>query len=146
MSYPNEPDFVVVKMGNGASPEVFSIVCGMENITLNQTVNTTDRFRRDCAKPASIPSRKVRVNSRQWDLTGSGVVNMDEFERFQDALGIRKNLQVEFGKRDGTDAGEIIGTYAGPGVVTAFNISQGDEGSGEITIAGEDEITWTLAS
>lgn len=146
MSYPNEPDFVVVKMGNGATPEVFSVICGMENITLNQTANTTDRFRRDCAKPASIPSRKVRVNSRQWDLTGSGVVNMDEFDRLNDALGLRKSLQIDFGKRDGTDAGDIIGTYAGPGVITSFNITQGDEGTGEITIAGEDEIVWTPAA
>lgn len=146
MSLPNEPDFVTVKVGNGATTEVFTIICGIETANVNRTVNTSDRFRRDCAKPAAIPTRKVRVTSTQWDVTGSGVINMDEFDTFDGALGLRKNYHVEFGKRDGTDAGVIIGTYSGPGVMTAANISMGsDEGTADITIAGEDEIVWTLA-
>jgi hypothetical protein len=68
---------------------------------------------------------------------------MDAFEDFDDSLGIRKNYRIEFGKRDGTDAGEIIGYYAGPAVMTASNIQMGDEGSAEITLAGEDDIIWT---
>jgi len=146
MSYPNEADFIIVKVGNGAEPEVFTTICGIENATINQTVNTSDRFRRDCAKPGSVPTRKVKVTGRQWDATGSGVVNTDEFGTFNGALGIRKNYQFDFGKRDGTDAGEIIGTYEGPAVMTAANINMGDsEGTNEITLAGEDEIVWTAA-
>jgi hypothetical protein len=107
-------------------------------------VNTSDRFRRDCAKPAAIPTRKVRVTGKQWDATGSGVINIDEFDTFNDALGIRQNYRFEFGKRDGTDAGDIIGYYAGPAVMTAANVNMGtDEGTGEITLAGEDDIVWT---
>lgn len=146
MSYPNEADFIIVKVGDGATPEVFTTICGIENATINQTVNTSDRFRRDCAKPGSVPTRKVKVTGKQWDATGSGVVNVDEFTTFNAALGIRKNYQFDFGKRDGTDAGEIIGTYEGPAVMTAANINMGDsEGTNEITLAGEDEIVWTAA-
>lgn len=146
MSYPNEADFIIVKIGDGATPEVFTTICGIENATINQTVNTSDRFRRDCAKPGSVPTRKVKVTGKQWDATGSGVVNVDEFTTFNAALGIRKNYQFDFGKRDGTDAGEIIGTYEGPAVMTAANINMGDsEGTNEITLAGEDEIVWTAA-
>lgn len=146
MSYPNEADFIIVKVGDGATPEVFTTICGIENATINQTVNTSDRFRRDCAKPGQVPTRKVKVTGKQWDATGSGVVNVDEFDTFNSALGIRKNYQFDFGKRDGTDAGEIIGTYQGPAVMTAANINMGDsEGTNEITLAGEDEIVWTAA-
>lgn len=146
MGYPNEADFAIIKVGNGASPEVFTAVCGVENVTVNRTVNTTDRFRRDCAKPGQVPTRKVRVTGRQWDATGSGVVNVDEFDTFDDALGISKNYRVEFGKRDGSDTGEIIGYYAGPAVMTAANVNMGaEEGTAEITLAGEDDITWTTA-
>ena len=146
MSYPNEADFIIVKVGDGATPEVFTTICGIENATINQTVNTSDRFRRDCAKPGLPGTRKIKVTGRQWDATGSGVVNVDEFPTFNAALGIRKNYQFDFGKRDGTDAGEIIGTYAGPAVMTAANINMGDsEGTNEITLAGEDEIVWTAA-
>ena len=146
MSYPNEADFIVVKVGDGATPEVFTTICGIESATINQTVNTNDRFRRDCAKPGSVPTRKVKVTGKQWDATGSGVVNVDEFPNFASSLGIRKNYQFDFGIRDGTDAGEIVGTYAGPAVMTAANINMGDaDGTAEITLAGEDAIVWTAA-
>jgi hypothetical protein len=147
MSYPNEADFVNVLIGNGASPEVFTLICGMENASLNRTVNTSDRFRRDCAKPGAVPTRKVRVTGRQWDATGSGVINMDEFDTFDGALGVRKSYRFEFCRRDGTEEGEVIGQYQGPAVMTAANVSvNADEGTAEITLAGEDDIVWTLAA
>lgn len=146
MSYPNEADFIIVKAGDGAEPEVFTTICGIETATINKTANTTDRFRRDCEKPGAVPTRKVKVTGKQWDATGAGVINIDEFDRFDSLLGISNNYQFDFGKRDGTDAGEIIGTYEGPGVLTASNINMGDtEGTAEITIAGEDDIVWTAA-
>lgn len=146
MSYPVEPDVIVAKLGDGAEPEVFTAVCGMEGFTINETVNTSDRYRRDCAKPAAIPTRKVKVTGKAWDATGSGVINVDEFARLQAALGIRKNWQFEFRQRDGTDNGVLLGIYEGPGVMTAKNINMsGDDGSAEVTIAGEDDITWDPA-
>lgn len=147
MSLPNEPDFVVVSLGSTGGSPTYTVICGIETITLNQTVNSADRFRRDCAKPAALPTRKVRVSSKQWDVTGSGVINMDEFDTFEDALGISRLYKIDFGKRDGTDTGEIIGSYTGTAVMTAANISMGaDEGTGDITLAGEGEITWALAA
>ena len=146
MSYPNEIDAVIVKLGDGGAPEVFTTICGIENATLNETVQTNDRFRRDCAKPGQIPTRKVRVTGKQWDISGSGVVNADEIDRLKAALGIRRNYQLVAIKYDGTDAGDEIGTFAGAGVMTARNINlQPNEGTMEVTIAGEDELTWTAA-
>lgn len=144
MSFPKEPDFAVIKVGNGAVPiETFTILCGMDQVSINQTVNTTDRFRRDCAKPGATGKRAIRVTGAQWDITGSGVANLDMVDLFQNSLGIRKNYRIEFGLRDGTDAGQIIGYYQGPAIMTAFNQSIGDEGTAEITLAGEDDIVWS---
>jgi hypothetical protein len=147
MSYPVESDFVTVKVGDGANPEVFTIICGMENVSINQTVNTTDRPRRDCAKPGAIPTRSVKVTSSQWDATGSGVINIAEFSRFKALLGIRRNYRFEFGQRDGSNSGVLLGTYAGPAKMTASNVNaSSDEGTAEITLTGEDEIVWTAAT
>jgi hypothetical protein len=149
MSYPNEPDYIVVQVGNGATPEVFVDACGIETSGLNQTVQSNDRYRRDCATPAAIPTRKVRVTGYSWDLTGSGVINMDQFELFQDALGVTKNFRVLYGKYGAVDTGgnrtgTIEGYYAGPGVMTAYNVNVGGEdGTAEITIAGENKPVWT---
>lgn len=148
MSFPTEPDFAVIKIGNGAVPtEVFTVLCGMDTINVNQTVNTNDKFRRDCAKPGATPKRAVRVTGSQWDITGSGVANLDQIALFKASLGIRRNFRVEFGIRDGTDAGQIIGYYQGPALMTAYNQSVGEDGTAEITLAGEDDIIWSgLAS
>lgn len=147
MSFPNEFDFILVKLGDGESPEAFTLLCGLENATINETVNTTDRFRRDCAKPGSIPKRKNHATGEQWDITASGVVNLDQIDLLNTAKGVRKNYELEFGRRDGTDAGEIIATASGPAMLTARSISGGgDEGSMEITLAGEDDLTWDSPS
>jgi hypothetical protein len=146
MSYPTEIDAVIVKLGDDGSPEAFTTICGIENASLNETVQTNDRFRRDCAKPGMIPTRKVRVTGKQWDLTGSGVTNIDQVTVLRAVLGIRRNYELVAIRYDGTDAGEELGTFAGPGVLTARNMNlQPNEGTMEVTIAGEDEMTWTPA-
>lgn len=146
MSYPTEFDAVVVKIGNGADPEVFTTICGMESATLNETVQSSDRFRRDCAKPGKVPTRSVRVTGKQWDMTGSGVANVDQVALLQSALGIHKNYQLVGIRYDDTDEGEELGTFEGQGVLTARNLSLGgDESTGEITVAGENDLVWTPA-
>lgn len=146
MSFPNEVDFVVVEVGDGATPtEAFTVLCGIDNANINRTVNTSDRFRRDCAKPGSVPARKVQVQGNQVDVTGSGVFNVDQVDLFEESLGVSKNYRLRVGKRDGTDAGVIVGTFAGPFVMTAHNVSIGDEGSAEITLASDGAFTWTPA-
>ncbi len=146
MSYPTEPDAAIIKMGDGATPtEVFTVVCGIENVTINQSVQTSDVYRKDCAKPGLVPTRRNRVTGKSWDMSGSGVFNISEIVSINSALGLRKNYKVEFIRRDGTDTGVLLGTYAGAAVMTANNISMGDEGTNEITFAGEDLIVWTVA-
>lgn len=147
MSYPTEIDAVIVQIGNGATPEVFTTVCGMENVSLNVTVQTTDRFRRDCDKPGQIPTRAVRVTGKQHDFTGSGVANADEIERFLEVIGIRKNAKLIAIEYDGTDTGKQLGVFQTQGVITAsnFNFST-NEGTSEMTFAGEDDLIWTPAA
>lgn len=147
MSFPVEFDFAVVKAGDGADPEVFTIICGLEGVTINNVANSNDQFRRDCAKPGKVPTRRVKVTSRQWDITASGVANAEEMQRFIDSVGIRSNYEIDVGQFDGTDEGNILGTFSGPAVLTASNIGASTgEGTQEITLAGEDELTWTAAA
>ena len=143
MSFPNELDFVVVEAGDGATPEVFTLLCGIDNVSVNNTVNTSDRFRRDCAKPGSVPRRKVQVQGSQTDITGNGVFNIDQVDLFQSLLGRPANYRVRGGKRDGTDAGEIVVEGTGPFVMTANNISIGEEGTAEITLASDGDFEWS---
>lgn len=145
MSLPTEFDFALVKMGNGASPEVFTAVCGLQDATVNRTVNTQDRFVRDCAKPGEVPERKVKATGRQTDITGTGLTNAAEVDRVEDALGLVKNYRVEVYSDNGTDTGDLLGTWAGPFMLTSANNSIPREGNAafELTLVSDGAVTWT---
>lgn len=149
MSVPNEADFGLVKIGDGAEPtEAFAAICGIENVSVNETANTSDRSRRDCAKPGKPAVRRVRTISTQVDVTASGGVDKGNIAAFRAAIGISKNYKIELYKYDGSDTGELYGTYEGPFVLTASNLGldANADSSGEITLASDGIVTWTPAA
>ena len=147
MSIPNESDFALIKVGDGATPEVFTAICGIENVSINRVANTSDRNRRDCAKPGQPAVRRSKTTSKQMDITGTGGVDKADIEAFDDALGVVKNYKVELYKYDGTDTGDLMGTFAGAFNLTSANMSLDANGdsSGEITLASDGTWTWTAA-
>jgi hypothetical protein len=148
MSLPTEPDFALVKMGDGADPEVFTQICGLTDITINKGANTTDRAVRDCTKPGETPVRRIKTNSKQLDISGSGLANVDEIVRLEAALGKSKNYKIELYKDDGTDAGDLLGTYSGAFVLTADNMGAPRDGvsSGEFSLANNGPWTYAAAA
>ncbi len=148
MSVPTEFDFALIKLGDGASTEAFTTICGMQDVSINETVNTNDRFVRDCAAPASPPQRRVQVTGLQVDITGTGFTNADEVVRLRAALGERANYRVEGYADDGTATGSLIGTYSGSFVMTSKNSSLSTEspGSMEITLASDGATTYAAAT
>lgn len=144
MSYPTEIDAAIIYAVDGATR---TVLCGIENVTINETANTRDRTRRNCEKPGQIPRRGVVVTSIQWDVTGSGVSNADNQTAMKALLGNHQDYEIDAIAYDGTDAGNLLGTFAGNGVLTAKNLNlQRDADSGsEITIAGDGDLVWTPA-
>lgn len=148
MSVPNEADRALIKMGDGATPtEAFVTICGIENVQVNETANTSDRFRRDCAKPGKPAVRRVKTTGTQVDISGSGGVDKAQIATTRAALGISKNYKVELYKDDGTDAGVLYGTYAGPFVLTSsgINLDANGDSNGEFNLASDGAVTWTPA-
>ena len=149
MSLPNEPDFALIKVQTAAGPPaVFTVLCGLENCNVNENVQTRERFRRDCAKPNRPGQRKLTATGSSWQITGSGVINVDQEDILDDLKGVIQNYKVETYKDNATDAGELLGTWAGTGMLTTRNRSiqvEGDSGL-EVTIEGQDLLTWTAAA
>lgn len=143
MSLPVEIDFALIKAGDGESPEVFTVICGIQDVTINGGANTTDRFVRDCATPGAVPYRKTKVNGRQLDITGSGLSNTQEEVRLNSLLGALNNYQVELYREDGTDAGTLLGTYAGEFRMTSKNINAPRESPSSLDIALASNGAWT---
>lgn len=147
MSVPNEADFALIKIGDGAATEVFTAICGIEGVQINRTANTNDSFRRDCAKPGLPATRRSRTTGKQMDITGTGGVDKANIAAFDTALGNVGNYKVELYKYDGTDAGDLVGTFAGAFNMTAanMNLDANGDSSGEISLASDGVWTWTPA-
>lgn len=148
MSLPTEIDFAIIELGDGAGPEVFSIICGLTDVTINQSAQTSDRFVRDCTKPGEVPVRKVKASGKMLEITGSGVSNLDQIDELMAALGKNKNYKVKCFADDGTDGGDLLGTYAGAFMLTASNLTVPRDGAAtaQVTLANNGPWTFTAAS
>lgn len=148
MSLPVEADFAIIKVSDGASPEVFTTACGIQNVTINQVANTTDRFVRDCAKPGQVPFRKSKTTGRQADVTGAGLTDKTQIGVFSAALGLDKNYLIELYQDNDTDTGVLLGTVAGAFKMTAanLNIQRDGDSTAEITLASQGPWAWDAAS
>lgn len=148
MSYPTEPDYIQIMVKVGTT---YTMLCGFEGATLNKAIQTTDRYRRDCAKPAAIPDRSVRVNSTSWDISGTGVVNMDQFDLYENLLGAHSDFRLLYGRydnalTDGERTGTIFGYRDGKGVMTSHNETLSEDSTAELAIAGEGKLSWTAGA
>ncbi len=149
MSEPNSADFALIKIQTAdGPPAVLTLVCGIEGVTINRTAQTNETYRRDCAKPNRPGTRKLRVTGSSWSISGTGSDNIDLEEEMSDAFGVRKTYAIELYRDDGTDGGDLMGTYGGTALMTTRNqsYSQDSAGTAEITLEGEGALTWTAAA
>ena len=149
MSEPNSADFALIKIQTAdGPPAVLTLVCGIEGVTVNRTAQTNETYRRDCTKPNRPGTRKLRVTGSSWSISGTGSDNIDLEEEMTDAFGVRKTYAIELYRDDGTDGGDLMGTYGGTAPMTTRNQTYSQEGAGtaEITLEGEGALTWTAAA
>lgn len=147
MSVPAEIDFAQVLLGNGADPEVFAVICDLTSVNLNEGAETSTRYRRDCTKPNKPGTRSSRVTGTFWDVTGTGLSNEAQIATLKAAIGKHVNYEIRGYRDDGTDGGELVGTWSGQAVMTARNYAFDREGdtSMEITLEGEGELAFVAA-
>lgn len=150
MSAPTTFDFAQIKIGDGATPEVFTLICGLETVGINEAAQVSERQVRDCTLPAKNPTRKLRVTGTTWDVSGTGLANVDQIATLKAALGKHYNYQiipVDLSDPE-IEAGTPLGTWAGEAVMTARNIGTVADGFAtlEITLSGEGDLVWTPES
>ncbi len=148
MSLPTEFDFAVLKLGDGAGPEVYTVSCGKNDISLTFAANSSDRFVRDCAKPGEVPFRKKKATGKMLDVQAAGLTDVDAFETEIELVGQRVNSKIEFYVDDGSDAGDLIGTVACNVMVDSLEIGAPREGesSSALSLSSHGAWTWTAAA
>lgn len=133
---------VIVAIGDGASPEVFTPLCGISNKGLQQTRQTSDTVDWDCADPDATPITVRDINQADWSISGDGLLHRPNLATVQAAYDTTEpqNFRFIFDEKVGDEV--IDGYYEGPGVITDFSISgtNGEYAQISITIQGAGKL------
>jgi predicted secreted protein len=130
-------------LGNGGTPtETFEALCGITTRNFTHANNTNDVFTRDCADPENVPVRNLIVTGEQWDLTGTGVLNRDNLDTIIAADdGLTHNWRYLFTEPTGDEV--FQGYYAGPAIMTRFEITSEDANFANISITLASDGSWS---
>jgi 2-polyprenyl-6-methoxyphenol hydroxylase-like FAD-dependent oxidoreductase len=138
---------VEILMGDGATPEVFTVLCGITTRSITTQVNTSDAFNQDCADPEDVPVRELITSGKQWDMRGSGQMNRDLFPDLLAAIGETKNYRFFIRAKVGEVAADnpLNGYLGGPGKITThtLNGNNGDMVGIDLAIASDGAWAWS---
>lgn len=134
-----------VYVGDGATPEVFTKLCGLRSRSFTDQVNTSDNFDADCADPEAVPFRTLDTTGRQADISGQGVYNRTQAAMVRGAVGQPKNYRFVASEPSGDPVDD--GWYAGQFVLTNNQISGEDGGyvQSSMTFQSDGPYEWVDA-
>lgn len=137
--------YFVLGAGDGASPETFAALCGINTRNFTHAHATSDQYVRDCADPEDVPVRKLIVTGESWSLSGSGVLNRSNLATIQDLDdGQTHNFRFYFTEPSGDAVYQ--GYYQGPAVITNFQITGDDGALATISLTLESDGAWTFTA
>jgi hypothetical protein len=125
----------LIKLGNGASPEVFSAPCGLNARGFDRKAATNTTNVPDCDDPDAPSWLESDVTSLSWSLTGSGVAASEDFDTwdawFTSALS--KNVQITLDTKVWTGAAKLTGLK--------LTGTRGSRNTFDVTIEGDGILT-----
>lgn len=137
--------YISVLIGNGASPEVFTKLCGATSKSFTYQKNTTDDVLDPCDDPEAIPARVLQVTGRQWDIALNIVFNRTQHELIRDLMESSDSTNMRFEFTEPTGDAVDAGYWQGPAQVTNFQVTgEGNAtfATGTLAIASDGEWTW----
>lgn len=140
--------YLDILVGNGATPEVFTKICGLTTKTFTAQKNTGDVFIDDCDDPELIAVRRLNITGLQWDLSGDGLYNRTQGALIRSLVESTESVNMRFVISEPTGDNIDGGYFEGMGQVT--NVQWGGPAGGEfatisITIASDSRWVWVDA-
>jgi hypothetical protein len=134
----------LLKVGDGASPEVFSAPCGLTAKAFNQTNTTVESIVPDCDDPDAPANVERGITSKSRDISGTALLTSESFQTWQDFYDsdYSKNVRVY-------PMGASGGYYQGKFILATFNIAApaiGQKSTGDITLQSDGPCPWTPGS
>jgi TP901-1 family phage major tail protein len=133
---------MLVKIGDGEDPEVFSNLCGLKTKTITINRNSIDATTADCTTPEGALWRETLAGLQAIDFSGDGI--------FEDSTTETRLHTIAMAADNSVNLQIVVpdfGTYAGAFRVNNFEFS--GETEGELTFSASFEsngaVTFTAA-
>lgn len=137
---------VLIQLGNGAGPEVFTAPCALETKGINLSADTNDFNVPDCDLPDNPTWTERVVSALSAGVSGNGVLALENLTTWRTWFlsGLAKNIRVKID----VPLADNGGYFAMSSVLTTFNIGADQTGliTVEVGISSSGEVTWTAAS
>lgn len=141
--------YLNIQVGDGAGPEVFTMLCGLTTKTFSRQKNTNEHFISDCADPEDISDRFLITVGRQGTISGEGRLNRTQFDMVEDFYNSNGG-NIRFTVSEPATDNISDGHFAGFFVMTSLEYSGGDASDGNyatasMTFESSGAITWVDA-
>jgi predicted secreted protein len=132
-----------IKVGNGASPEVFpDMTCGFTGKSFELTAETTDQTIPDCDNPDAAAWTAREIVRQSASISGEGVFSVEAYTVWRTwfASAANRNLRVEFRL-------PTPGYWAGAFKLTklSFQGTLGEKLKISVETVSDGEVKWTSA-
>lgn len=135
---------LLLLLGNGADPEVFTKICAVTAKGINFQTNTNEYFVPDCDNPDDPAWREMTKSGRFADISGSGTLDMAALARIRAAYNDENAINV----RVQLDVSPNGGYWEGPFMFNGFNIA-GNDGElvqlSDMSIQSAGAVAWVDA-
>jgi hypothetical protein len=134
-----------ISLGNGGSPEVFTVPCGLTTRGITLTKNTNDVTVPDCDDPDAPAWIERAVENLSGEATGSGILAAEALPTWQAAFNstVSRNVRIGINAPPASNGGY----YAGKAHLTSFGVTGdlGDKLQVAVTIVSDGEWVWVPA-
>lgn len=133
----------VFYIGDGASPEVFTKVCGFNSSEVTIDKSTSSTTVPDCDDVDEAAWEEKDVSSKSWSMSFSGVAAVEALPTLETATlsGVSVNVRLDL-LGAGTGAGTTTRRYAGAAhVKSSLTGQRGERWSVKVDVEGDGALT-----
>jgi predicted secreted protein len=131
---------LLILVGDGASPEVFSQPCGLTTRTFDLSASTNTTLIPDCDNPDAPAWEAKDVNALSATVSGSGVMALESFDTWNDwfMAATSKNCQIKMDD-------PLAGYWAGSFILSSLKYggTRGQKVTIDLTLVNNGAITFT---
>jgi TP901-1 family phage major tail protein len=133
---------LLIKIGDGATSEVFSVLCGLNSKTLTINTNEYDVTTADCVTPGGALWTEVQTGAKRLSVSGNGYFEDSAAEARANTVAMADDAVANY---------QVIvpglGTFSGAFILSTLEWGGETEGgvTYSIALSSSGEVTFTAA-